>query len=118
MLTSPHLIHPIPSLPGEHEGGWNVDEDVGRHHGEPHQQLVVAGLGAAAGVQLHPAAVDSCSCPAHQPAVVGGEGRVVQAPVLQVVISRVVVPVLQQPALELSTVLLEVSQCPEKHHEE
>ena len=101
MLNSSHLIHPIPSLPGEHEGGWNVDEDVRRHHGEPHQQLVVAGLGAAAGVQLHPAAVDSCSCPAHQPAVVGGEGRVVQAPVLQVVISRVVVPVLQQPALEL-----------------
>lgn len=43
-------------------------------------------------VEGHPVGVNSVSYVAAQPAVVGSEGRIVQSPVLKVIVSSVCVP--------------------------
>ena len=83
---------------GDEEHCGQVDHDVGGHHTQPHEQLVLGVLQPPAGVQGCPAGINETGHVAQGQAVVGREGRVVEAPVQQVVVRGPLVPLLQGQA--------------------
>ena len=66
------------------DGGGYVDEVLGHEHGGAHEDLEGGIVQAARDVELEPGRVDEGADAAAQPAVVGRQGRVVEAPPLQV----------------------------------
>ena len=77
------------------------DQQIWNQHRIPHHGLVTGILDPPWPVQGHVVWVDGLGHPSHQQTVVGRQGRVVQTPVLEVVVAGVVIPRAKQTNKQL-----------------
>lgn len=83
----------FPGSDAGHPGPATIEEDHGRYvdqvfreeHGGSHIDFEIGAFEAARGVQSEPFWIDEGANPSEEPAMVGGQRRVVETPVLEIV---------------------------------